>query len=229
MTSQNVAARYNKLGGIDEFIERFGRGKGTLMSVAKAARVSRETIRNDIKRHIGNEGYARLVAKRREVLHAESPLRALDIDAAQRRLIAMERVADQETRREYQVIRAVLRQMKDAGVPLTFLPSRSSGFKYELPNGHRVQIRVAFVDESRKDHANGFYRFKVNPDVTRYSFVVFAVAKGREVLPFVFPSTDIKDIRSLNLRFIDESKYDIKRKSKYDYARKNWKPLTRVR
>lgn len=228
MTNQDTT-RYSTVGGLDEFIEQYRQGNGTLGGLAKTSRVSRETIRNDIKRHIGADKYVQLVAKRKEVERVKKAPSPLDIDAAQRHLAGLEKeVSDDASRKEYQAIRAVLGEMKAARVPLMVHIPRTGGFKYELPKNRLVQIRVGVVDESRKEHSVGFYRFKISPDMNKYAFTVFAVVNGREVLPFVFPTGDIQHVRSLNVRFKDKSKYDIKRESKYDYARRNWKPLTRA-
>jgi DNA-binding Lrp family transcriptional regulator len=222
--------RYRRLGGLPSALRRYERGEVTLAEIASAIGFSRETVRSDFKRHLGEGEFREVVERRREARRQRRAAVSLDIAAARARLAREMREADEPTKKELRVLSQVLGEMSEAGVPLSVTVAPGGSMKFALADGRGVNIRVAVVGGSLKEHKIGFHRFKITPGVARYPFSVFALGVGDEALVFVFKSSDIAGVRSLNLRFAAESKYDITRKSKYDKARSNWAILkSRVR
>ena len=209
-------------------VERYGRGELNLSSVSRIVGLSREAVRNDIMRFVGAADYRRLMARRKEAQQLAREDVWVDIQEARRRLKRATREAEGTLRQESRVLSQVLREMGEAGVPLSACFTRRGQVKFALPDGRGVGIRVAVVDGRFKEHKIGFHRFKISPLTSEREFSVFAVGVGGLVVPYVFAPGELGRLRSLNLRFTDESKYDMLRKSKYDTARGDWGKLKAV-
>jgi hypothetical protein len=227
---KDVSPRYRKVGGLPSAIERYERGEVTLADIGAAIGYSRETVRKDFKGHLGDGQFRQLVEQRGEAQREKRGPVWMDVASAREHLARKAREADGAAKGEARVLSQVLAEAEAADVPLSMILTSQGSVSYALPDGPCVQIRVAVVDGRLKEHRIGFHRFKITPAVTRCPFVVFGLNVGDKTLCFVFKSSDIAGVRSLNLRFEAESKYDITRKSKYDRARDKWSILkSRVR
>lgn len=211
---ENAERRYRNLGGLASVIERYERGEFTLRSIGDAVGASRETVRNDIKRLVGSRSYGEAMERRRAASRTRQDVRMSLPEAV--------KYFSEANTAESRVLADTLDEMRKAGVPLTVTLTRVGALVYTLADGRCVKIRVAVVKGNRTEHKIGFHRFKMTNAISPCPFMVFALRVGDETMQFVFKTSEISGVRSLNLRFTSESKYEITRKSKYDKSRGNW-------
>lgn len=128
---------------------------------------------------------------------------------------------EKQKRREA-VIHEILKKLGDENIAYVSNLETSGRVKVLLVNNKTINIRVAFADGGKSEHKRGYERFKISPAINDYSFAIFAIEYLDDLLIYVFRSSEIANLKSLNLRFKVDSKYNIERKSKYDKALRNW-------
>lgn len=222
----DIKERYHKLGGLPSVIESYQAGKLNLKEISEAIGYSKETIRNDIKRQVGESGFNQLMAKKYETRRAQTEV-SMDISEAIKYLAGLMREANKTSKQELLVVAQVLGEINKMGVPLSMSITRYGAMRFALADGTPVGIRVGVVDGSLQEHEKGIYRFKTSPKTSEREFSIFAIRDGNKTVFYLFAPSELGDVRSLNLRYTDESKYDMERKSKYDYARDRWSILKR--
>lgn len=124
------------------------------------------------------------------------------------------------------ILKRVLQEIADEKISCRAEVISGGALRLYLPrNDKPAQVRASSVSGNKAEHKVGFERFKISPSVRNYSFVIFAIEHSGNLAIYVFSASEIANLKSLNLRFTDESKYQITRKSKYDKAFRNWKVL----
>jgi hypothetical protein len=151
----------------------------------------------------------------------------MDISEAIKHLAGLMKDADEASKQELLALSQVLGEINKTGAPVSMSITRFRAKRFTLADGTPVNIRVGVVDGSLNEHAQGIYRFKTSPKTSQSEYSIFAIRGDHKTVCYVFAPSELGDVRSLNLRFRDESKYDMERKSKYDYARDRWSILKR--
>lgn len=229
-THQAIIERYRKLGGLSAVMKRYAADELTLQQIGDAIGYTKETVRNDIKSQIGESGLEDLKAQKREARLQTRRLyheRIVNISEAKEHIAGLMSEADERTRKELQALTQVLTEVEKAGIALTVRFTRHGATQFVLANETPVTIRVGIIDGSVKEHKYGIHRFKISQTASEREFTIFVLGYGDKAIFYVFAPSELSGLRSLNLRFTDESKYNIERKSKYDEARDNWKKLKR--
>lgn len=81
------------------------------------------------------------------------------------------------------------------------LSSRS--LEFSLQGGRRGLLRCAQMTANNSDFNTGHYRFKISPRQRKFDYSLFALVAGRDVVPYVFETCSIADMRTLFLCFVD--------------------------
>src|SRR6185369_4327486 len=171
MPNTELGKRYKKFGGLRSTIKRFGEGELSLEDIAKSIDYSRETVRNDIKREIGTDGYDNLLIQKRQSTEAQ-PEAPLTLSEVKKRVADLLREADTGARDELEGLAKVLNELERAGVSLTATLTRSGHMRFTLADGTPLSIRIAEVSGDQREHGYGFYRFKISPSKAASVFAI---------------------------------------------------------
>src|ERR1044072_7919012 len=146
----------------------------------------------------------------------------LDISVLQDLLARRLFKASSEEASKINNILGVLSQAQRNGVQLRGAVSAGGALHFYLRNGREVKIRVATIDDQRREHRLGLHRFKLIPAIASYDFAVFSMMEGLSIVTYIFKTSEIAQLTTLGLRY----KW-FERKSVYDYARDRWSILAK--
>jgi len=214
---QTKSDRYSPLGGLRGVVRVLRSRGATLKGIADRVGVSRETVRQDLIKMLGEEGYQEVAAAMRPEPKRDQVMPVADAVAAIR---SSGRQSDD---RSMLATAAVLEELASNGVAIEATLMPSSAWRFHV--GVRpLTIRIGFPNENHKEFSMGLFRFKVSgfssPEVA-----VFAMFTGagslRCLASYAFLAEELGDIRSLNLRF-----NFFERESKWSYARNRWSALS---
>lgn len=134
--------------------------------------------------------------------------------------------ADGKKAKKLEILGKVIKEIADRKIRFYAETALTGGLRFFLAGrDQQTRIRIAVADGSKPEHPNGFERFNVTDGASECAFVIFAIEHSDNLITYIFRGYQIKDVKSLNLRFTDEAKRPITRKSKYDYALNNWNIL----
>ena len=214
--SEMGSKRYDSLGGLANVARQYGSGDATLTQIARSVGCSDVTVRKDILRLCGEDGYKRLRQERRlraAIQDAPESLPLVEAIANARNL--RRRASSGELWRldaEIALMEALEREDIDALVT-------NVNKRFLISLGSRpLQVRYASPDRSLTEHRFGLHRFKARGDYAGSVPVVFVLTPtGAPPSFYCFYASDLGGIRSLVLRF-----EFFQRGSKYDFARNRW-------
>ena len=205
--------RYCPLGGLSCVVRRFEAGEVNLDTIAEPAGCSRETVRQDIIRHVGTARYEEILCHR---LRHRHPPRTVSLDLADA-LKVLAHPTDSLGGKADPLLPSVLSAAQKAGVVLRVMLAREKDAKLFLPNGKPLCVRTVRVNDNVREHRLGLHRFKTGPHLASFAAVIFCIQKHSKRVIYVFRGKEVSTIRSLILRFDS-----FQRKSKYNYALDRW-------
>lgn len=221
--NDELKKRYVKLGGIKSVLDRYAKGEIYLVNIASQVGVSRETVRRDLIKHFGGkEGYK---TYRESVKNAKTKKSRLGRNETIEQIQRLIEKTKGEKSRKLNLLRKVLKEFANQDINFCAKFNDSGYPKIYLTDKKTAHIRVSAINWKKPEHKKGIERFKITPKIADYSFAIFAIEHRENLTIYIFRSSQIVNVKSLNLRFSGESKYQMTRKSKYDSAMDNWKIL----
>jgi hypothetical protein len=217
MAREIPRSRYARLGGLARVIRRYEQRDLKFREIGEAVGCSHEAVRNDFIRFLGQPDYARL---RKRIKRPAVEDKCLNIQAAKHLIEERLPSLTEEEQKKATVLSNVLIQAEKSGVQFAVVVKGSGSFRFFLPDGRPISIRVAIPSSDLKEYPLGLHRFKVTPTISSFAFVIFAMLSDQNVVTYIFDTSEINRIRTLALRF----KW-LERRSKYDSARNRWSLL----
>lgn len=209
-------SRYVEFGGIEKVGKRFSAGDLTLSEVAARVVVSRETVRNDLKKYFGQDWYKATMNLRRETNKMPKPIfggRDLSADQAIQALNSHERpFSDTEAKAGI----AAVEMLAGTG-KLSAFRLRASGLAQAKTSKGWANVRLFVANPSLKEFCMGLYRLKPTRKLCEANLEIYGIYHEKQMVMYVFSKNEIAGISSLNLRFAD-----MNRNSKYSFARSRW-------
>lgn len=211
--------RYLAFGDLEKVRERFAMGELTLTDLADWAKVSKETVRNDLKKLYGEDWYKAAIRGRQEMnrlqkppfggrdLSAEEAIKALTSDGCP--------CSDAEAKAGVAAINALVATRK-----VTAFRMGARGVSGAKTTKGWAAVRLFVADPSLKEFRMGLYRMRPTKGKSEAGLAIYGIMFEGQIIIYVLAEREIKDIASLNLRFDH-----ISRKSKYSYARDRWEIL----
>jgi lambda repressor-like predicted transcriptional regulator len=204
---------------IADIASRFKKREMALRQIAAMLGCSHETVRKQLMDYLGQDSYSEIVASRSEDSKSHV-IQLLDIDRTRSLLQEQATVLRGGASREKALLADVLLQAKNSGISLTCHFKRERLFRFTLPRGSGVKIKVAVPSGNEPEHRHGLHRFRLNPSISSYDFAVFSARHGKSASTYIFPVSEICEQWSLVLRY-----KCLERGSKYKYARDRWSVL----
>lgn len=180
------------------------------MQIAKAIGYSRETIRNDFKKKIGLEGYKNIIEIINASRNMSSKLKNLSMHEAIE-------VVSQDNGDWWKIILKKIFEHISKYLKNEYNVNICANRVEFVAGKHTGILRVLEVKNGSHDSKTNYCRFKITEGISKYDFAIFVTIFNEEFNYYVFDVDEIKNIKSLTLRY-----RDVQKNRRYLSSLNNW-------